>query len=120
MSLGKGQVSYDFRDDSLFIRLSGEIDHHSAVNVRTGMDDLLLSERPKKVFLDLSGVNFMDSSGLGLIMGRYALIQRYGGKLAVENPSAAVQKMLDLAGMERLIPVRHAKVASAGKKRKEG
>ena len=50
----------------------------------------------------------MDSSGLGLIMGRFALVRRYGGKLAVLDPAPAVQKILALAGMERMIPVRYS------------
>ena len=51
----------------------------------------------------------MDSSGLGLIMGRFALVRRYGGKLAVADPSAAVLKMMRLAGMEKMIPIKYTK-----------
>ena len=103
------QVTYEERGDSLVIRVGGEIDHHGAVSVRTGIDDVLASERPQKVYLELSGVSFMDSSGLGLIMGRFALVKRYGGKMAVLDPSPAVLKMMNLAGMERMIPIRTSK-----------
>ena len=99
-------VSYEEHGDALVVKIGGEIDHHGAVSVRTGIDDVLAARRPPRVFLELSGVSFMDSSGLGLIMGRYALVKRYGGKLAVLNPSPAVVKMTNLAGMERLIPIR--------------
>ncbi len=109
---GKGQVGYEKKEDTLVIRVKGEIDHHSAVGVRTGMDDVLTAERPERVYLDLSGVRFMDSSGLGLIMGRYALVKKYGGKFAVLDPSAAVRKMLDLAGMDKTIPVKKSKTVA--------
>ena len=112
----KSRVAYETHKDALVIRFSGEIDHHSAVDVRTGIDEKLMVERPPKVFLELSGVDFMDSSGLGLIMGRFALVRRYGGKLAVLDPAPAVQKILSLAGMERMIPIRY----STQNQKKEG
>lgn len=103
------QVAYEEHGDALVVVIRGEIDHHCAVTVRTGVDDVLASQRPPRVFLDLSGVDFMDSSGLGLIMGRFALVRRYGGKLAVSDPSEAVLKMMRLAGMEKMIPIRYTK-----------
>lgn len=103
---GDNHVTYEEHGEALEIRVTGEIDHHGAVSIRSGIDGVLASRRPPRVFLELSGVSFMDSSGLGLIMGRYALVKRYGGKLAVLDPSPAVQKMMDLAGMERMIPVK--------------
>lgn len=105
-----GQVTYEVRNDVLVVRVGGEIDHHSAVAVRTGIDEKLSAERPLKVYLELSGVDFMDSSGLGLIMGRYALVKRYGGTLAVLDPSPAVLKIMKLAGMERMVSILRTKV----------
>ena len=102
------QILYEAHGDALVIRLSGEMDHHSAAGARSEIDEKLLAERPARVFLDLSAIDFMDSSGLGLIMGRFALVRRYGGKLAVLDPSDAVQKILSLAGMDRMIPVRQS------------
>ena len=64
------QVMYEKRGEVMVIRVGGEIDHHSAVAVRTGIDARLAAERPTRVMLELSAVDFMDSSGLGLIMGR--------------------------------------------------
>lgn len=103
------QITYETRGETLVVHVRGEIDHHSAVAVRTGIDEKLSSERPKKVMLELSGVDFMDSSGLGLIMGRYALIKKYGGTLAVLDPSAAVVKIIKLAGMERMVSILRTK-----------
>ena len=89
----------------LEVKLIGEIDHHSAVSVRSDIDGLIFDLRPQKVVLDLSEISFMDSSGLGLIMGRYALIKDFGGTLSLRAPTVAVMKILTLAGMERMIKI---------------
>ncbi len=83
--------------------LRGEIDHHSAVEIRTEMDERILSERPQKTVLDLSGIEFMDSSGLGLIMGRYALMQKLGGELTLRSPNERLVKIFELAGLGRMV-----------------
>ena len=93
----------------MIVHVGGEIDHHNAVMVRTGIDERIAVERPQKVMLELSSVDFMDSSGLGLIMGRYALVKQYGGTLAVLDPSPAVLKIIRLAGMERMVSILRTK-----------
>lgn len=104
-----GQVTYENKGDTLLIRVRGEIDHHSAATVRKSIDDRILAERPERVLLELSAVDFMDSSGLGLIMGRFALVKQYCGTLAVLDPSPAVIKIMKLAGMERMVSVLRTK-----------
>ena len=99
------RFSYKIDDGVLEVKLVGEIDHHSAVSVRSNIDGLIFDLRPQKVVLDLSEISFMDSSGLGLIMGRYALIKDLGGSLSLRAPTVAVMKILSLAGMERMIKI---------------
>jgi stage II sporulation protein AA (anti-sigma F factor antagonist) len=99
------RFSYKIDDGILEIKLTGEIDHHSAVSVRSEIDGLIFDLRPQRVVLDLSEISFMDSSGLGLIMGRYALIKDFGGTLSLRAPTVAVMKILTLAGMERMIKI---------------
>ena len=96
---------YKMEDGVLEVKLMGEIDHHNAVNVRSDIDGLIFDLRPQKIVLDLSEISFMDSSGLGLIMGRYALIKDFGGTLSLRAPTVAVMKILTLAGMERMIKI---------------
>ena len=96
-------------DDVLSVTLKGEIDHHSAVGVRSDIDSLIYEVRPKKTVLDLAGIDFMDSSGLGLIMGRYALMQRIGGELTLKSPNERVMKIFDLAGLGRIIRIENDK-----------
>ena len=104
------QVIYQSKGKDLVIRVLGEIDHHGAVSVRTSIDKRITQERPSRVLLELSAVDFMDSSGLGLIMGRFALQKRCGGTLAVLDPSPAVMKMIKLAGMDRMLSILKTKV----------
>ena len=100
--------TFDVCDGALTVKLVGEIDHHSAVSVRADIDSLIFERRPKKVVLDLSEISFMDSSGLGLIMGRYSLVRELGGTLTLRSPTVAVTKILALAGMERIIKIEKA------------
>lgn len=89
----------------LTVILRGEIDHHSAVKLRGNIDDLILKKRPKILVLDLGDIDFMDSSGLGLIMGRYQKMNGMGGELVVKNPSKSALKICQLAGLGRLIKI---------------
>lgn len=77
--------------------LSGEIDHHAAQSLRREIDAQIDDRLPELLTLDFSGVTFMDSSGVGLILGRGRHIGALGGRLTVQNPPRAVQRMLDLA-----------------------
>ena len=104
-----GQITYEQRGESLVIHVGGEIDHHSAVRVRTEIDERIIAERPSRVLLELSAVDFMDSSGLGLIMGRFALLKKFGGTLSILDPSPAVMKMIRLAGMDRMLTILRSK-----------
>ena len=95
----------EFTGDVLKIKLRGELDHHSAVAIRTQIDDMIRSKRPRMLNIDMSVIDFMDSSGLGLIMGRYAVMKDIGGEMCVSDPSARVQKIMSLAGMERMVNI---------------
>ena len=107
--MGRATFTYEEIGFFLRIKLKGDIDHHSAVAVRSGIDTLLYKIRPRRLYLDLSGVDFMDSSGLGLIMGRYALMKEIGGDVVVCEPTAGVERVLKLAGLERVVRIERAK-----------
>ena len=91
----------------LSVHVRGEIDHHTASSIRQGIDATLFEKRPAKLILDLSAVSFMDSSGLGLIMGRYSVMKELGGEMVVWNPSPETRAILMLAGMERLVRIEY-------------
>lgn len=86
--------------------LDGEIDHHNAAFIRKNIDRVISSKKPKVLILDFSAVSFMDSSGVGLVMGRYKLMKAIGGEIRVENLSPGAYKVMRLAGLERLGEIR--------------
>ncbi len=94
-----------YEDKVLEFTLHGEIDHHSAVHMRTEMDKMIYEKTPRKTVLDLSEIEFMDSSGLGLIMGRYSLMQKLGGELTLRRPNPRIVKIFELAGLGRMIQI---------------
>lgn len=98
-----GRYESRFSRGVLEVTMLGEIDHHSAVNLRTALDEEIVRLCPNKTVLDLSEIEFMDSSGLGLIMGRYALMQRLGGTLSLKNPNERIVKIFELAGLGRIV-----------------
>ena len=82
--------------------LSGEIDHHTAAELRETIDLAANEHKPTLLVLDFKNVSFMDSSGIGLVMGRYKTISELDGELAIVNTSPSIGKVMRLAGMERL------------------
>ncbi len=105
MLKSKQRVALEQEGTTLRARLCGEIDHHSATTIRRELDDGIDRYRPAVLRLDASAVDFMDSSGLGLIMGRYAHMQRLGGTLILYRPSEQVTRIVRMAGMERIITI---------------
>ena len=84
----------EYSNKTLYIRLFGDIDHHSAKYIREDIDNELYKYQPETMIMDLSAVEFMDSSGLGLILGRYTKINMLGGILKVANPSDKIEEIL--------------------------
>ena len=103
----RAQILCDTAGSILAIRVRGEIDHHTAASIRQGIDGMLFEKRPRKLLLDLSAVSFMDSSGLGLIMGRYSVMKELEGEMVVWNPSPETRAILTLAGMERMVRIEY-------------
>ena len=97
----------EFYDGTLRVTMEGEIDHHSAVATRGEIDRLIYEYRPRRFELALSRIGFMDSSGLGLVMGRYTLVRDLGGEMVVLDPSPAILRIFKLAGMDRLIRIEY-------------
>ena len=95
-------VETDYTDNILTAKLYGEIDHHQAPAIRQKIDGQTESLRPKELHLDFSHVSFMDSSGIGLIMGRYRQVSLIGGRLKVVNVPNSLQKIINLSGIDSL------------------
>ena len=96
-------LSFEQNQEELLIFIKGEIDHYGAVAVRGMIDEKINELRPRSAVLVLSGIDFMDSSGIGLIMGRYSKMNSIGGTLKVRDASERVRRICKLAGLERII-----------------
>ena len=103
-------VEIDIDEKSVTAYISGEIDHHNAAGLRSKIDEAVENAYPEVLILDFGGVNFMDSSGIGLVMGRYKLMKTIGGKIRVQNLSPGAYKVMCLAGIERLGEVKQKEV----------
>ncbi|MEG0051495.1 MAG: anti-sigma F factor antagonist [Terrisporobacter sp.] len=85
--------------------LSAELDHHIAREVREDVDDILFKKQVNYIIFDFKYVNFMDSSGIGVIIGRYKKIVNHGGKVSVINMKPRVEKVFNLSGMNKIIDI---------------
>ena len=103
--MAKPSILCEKQADKLIIRIPGEIDHHSAKALREEIVRAIFYHRPHTLALSLSEVSFMDSSGLGLILGRLSRIQELGGELVIADPNLQVMKILRLAGLEKKIRI---------------
>ena len=76
--------------------LSGELDHHSARSLRSELDRFVITMQPERLAMDFTGITFMDSSGIGLIIGRYKLMKEWGGQLEIRAPQPYIRRVLKL------------------------
>jgi len=90
-------------ENTLIVKFDGELDHHVAESIRTELDDAISQHRVKNLVFDLSGMRFMDSSGIGVIIGRYKNIAKLGGKVSVIHVTDQIDKIFSLAGIYNII-----------------
>lgn len=96
-------LSYTRRKEAVCIRLTGELDHRGAQRLRTEIDTLLLDPKIKRLEFDLSGLSFMDSSGIGFLIGRYKQMVRRGGSVGIARAEGRVNRILEMAGLYQII-----------------
>ena len=97
------EVTVKREDDTLFALLNCEIDHHSAKAIRESIDDAMKTSGARKLVMDFSGVGFMDSSGIGMMIGRYKTMVRRGGSVAVRPGGRQVDRLMELSGLYQII-----------------
>ena len=98
----KTYVDIEIQDELLIARLHGELDHHSVQTLREQIDSMALQNRPTELILDFTAVSFMDSSGIGLVMGRYKLAQELCATLRLCGLTASTRRVMQIAGMDKL------------------
>lgn len=96
-------ASYEVIGQCLIIRLNKELDHHNAVTLREKSDRLIEKGNIKNIIFDFEESAFMDSSGIGVIMGRYKKVIFTGGKVAVTNVGSGVDRIFRLSGLYKII-----------------
>lgn len=99
------KIKYVHTDSETFIYLSGELDECSALKTREIIDDIISkNKKNSKVIFNFANVSFMDSTGIGMLIGRYKKLKSKGVSIYVENPSTAVDKILEISGLYKIMP----------------
>ena len=99
------KISYQKEDKQLLVEITEEIDHHVAEKLRRKVDDEITRYMPRKTIFDFSRVSFMDSAGIGMIIGRYKMMKLIGGSLEIINISQTVRRILEMSGINKIIPM---------------
>lgn len=93
-------------DHNIVFKLSGELDHHSAGEFKKWFEvEWERQEGARNLVINFENVTFMDSSGVGAIIGRYKQVNRKGGQVAICSPSKAVKKILEMSGLPRIVTI---------------
>ena len=95
-------VSIENSGGLMIVYLIGELDHHSVGEIRDKIDNEVSLKKPSHLILDFKNVSFMDSSGIGLVMGRFRLIQSFKATLEIRNVSTHTKKLMELAGLSSI------------------
>ena len=99
-------AEYNKIGEMLVIAPIGEIDHHETKELRREMDAEIINSMPEKIVIDLSRTTFMDSSGLGLILGRFNKASELGIDIEVVNPGEKIMKILSMSGVDKIVKVK--------------
>lgn len=89
--------------DMIKVNLKGEIDHHAVLVIRQDIDNYIEKQKIKKMLFNFKDVSFMDSSGVGMIIGRYKKLQNVGGRIGVVNLTPKIKKIFQMSGLFNLI-----------------
>ena len=90
---------YELKDNSLRVMVPKELDHHSSIDLRSQTDMLLQTYHVKNLVFDFKDTEFMDSSGIGIVLGRYKVVSKGGGRLRIINANRRVERILRMAGI---------------------
>lgn len=99
-------MKYIYKEGNLKFDLNEELDMNACKELRTIIDGYIIKYQPNEVVLNLSGVKFMDSSGIGLLIGRYNLVKLMASRLTILNPSDNVKRILELSSIGKNITMR--------------
>ena len=98
-------TNYSEAERMLLISYKGEIDHHTCLELAKRSDDAIRKFLPSKVIFDFEKVDFMDSSGIGMFLGRYKQLIRFGGKAEMKNLNSEMKRIFSMSGIFKIIPM---------------
>ena len=104
-------IEYLNLEKTLIFKITEEIDHHTTERIRCKADYEIEKYIPKKVIFDFNNVSFMDSAGIGLLLGRYKNTVMLGGKVELINVNKSVTKILEMSGILKIIPIKKEECA---------
>lgn len=99
----KEKEIFEIRDCVLIVHINGELDHHNSIFIRQKTDELVCSRNIRNIVFDFERTSFMDSSGIGVIMGRYKKVKPLGGSVGVINVGKNVEKILLFSGLNKIV-----------------
>ena len=98
-------ISCARNEDRLTVVLEGEIDHHAAIAIREELDRILKDQSINELLFDFKNVSLMDSSGIGMMIGRYKIMKSRYGRTCSTGLSKAVERVYRIGGLHRIIPI---------------
>lgn len=96
-------MEYILEEDTLVVVMDRDLDHHNAMDVKAEADRYIYGGMAKNVVFDFERTNFMDSSGIGVVMGRHRLVKSLGGSVKVKNLSSSVDRIFLISGLYKII-----------------
>ena len=97
------KIQHYQKSDALYVKLSGELDEHHSAFVRTTIDELTDGAAIKRLYIDMSDLDFMDSTGVGVLIGRYKRLKPRGIPIFIQSPPSAVDRVLKLSGIYEIM-----------------
>ena len=98
-------VEFKKEDKVLIFKLTEDVDQHTVEKVRRKMDNEIKGYSPRKIVFDFSNISFMDSAGIGMVLGRYKLAKMLNGDLEIINVNKSMKKIFDMSGVSRIINI---------------
>ncbi len=99
------EITVTIKEKVLVVSLSGELDHHTAKKVKDIAEEVIKNKGVTNLVFDFTNLTFMDSSGIGVVVGRYKLVRSLGGHVAIVNNSATIDRLLTMSGIKKIIAV---------------
>lgn len=92
-------------DKLLILEITEEIDHHTTEKIKRRADYEIERFMPRKTIFDFNSVTFMDSAGIGMLIGRYKMAKMFGGTVEIKNVKPSIKRILEMCGVLKLVPI---------------